>query len=238
MDLVRFISELKSITEAPYSGWVGAAGRPDADYVGNAYKNDPKYFGGKGFPYDRDRDEDSWETGRDMHSGDREEDHEPLTPRARGQTKKSGFEEAAGTPVNQTIGSRGSSLTGNPAGGMGGGWGNRPTKPWDEDEVDDEDLAIYGKDTLESVAVSPIPNSTDPAGLEPAEDSTEGDEFDFTDFPSVLLQVVGSGFGTGLGKANPSGRGFMQGWTEDTDIMAAESAWRALFRMMGLAESP
>jgi hypothetical protein len=48
------------------------------------------------------------------------------------------------------------------------------------------------------------------------------------------MQVVGSGFGQGLGKTNPSGRGYMTGWSEDYDILANEGAWAALIKMLGM----
>jgi hypothetical protein len=79
--------------------------------------------------------------------------------------------------------------------------------------------------------LEPVPNQFDPAGLEPpGEPPSEDDEFypgDFENYGPNIVQVVGSGFGTGLGKTNPSGRGFMQGWTEAEDILARESAWAA-----------
>lgn len=280
MLLSEYIETLERLAEDGYYSTTHA-GMPDADYVGYAYKRHDQTLGGKGFPYDRNRDGDQWDIGVDRANAYHDVDHEPLTAKDKGRDERSGFEEAAGTPVNQSIGSKGGQQTGNPAGGMGGGWANRPTKPWDEDEMDDETLSVYGKDTLESVdragkvyaalmrlagqelsrdtgeedldpmtdedrdvLALPVPVETqavldqDPEPQdfeqEPGEDPTGHSSSDFDSFPSVLMQVAGSGFGNGLGKTNPSGRGFMQGWTEDFDILAAESIWRQLAAMLGL----
>lgn len=232
------VEDIERILEAPYSQYVGAMGRPDPDYVGYAYKRHP-IKSADGFPYDRDDDggvmtlNRVYDFGRDRGSGNHEPMVAPLTAKSKGRTAKSGFEEAAGTPVNQTIGSRGGSETGNPAPGAGGGrgWSGAPTHPWDDDEDEQRWTAIYGKDALESREVSPerVPNQEPPDGLVPDDGHSNSD---FDSFPSVLMQVLGSGFGSGLGRSNPSGRGFMNGWTEDLDVLASEGAWSALARLL------
>lgn len=288
MRLKEYIEQLESLLEAPYSQYVGAQGRPDADYVGYAYKRHPMPLGGKKYPYDRDRSKDTFQTGRDVHSGDREPMTAPFTAKSKGVTKKSGFEEASGleqlvawadsrspkkgpkkeasgTPMNFTISGRGGAMLGNPAPGAEGGmgWATDPLRPDDDDEEFMDAMDTYGSSDAHTEAVV-IPlkvpteepavvagdhweDSNDPdlekvidraatgAGSQQGPEIPDEDELtDFTSFPSVLMQVMGSGFGTGLGKTNPSGRGFMTGWNEDLDVLAVESAWAQLLSLLAL----
>jgi hypothetical protein len=262
--LNEYIEELEALLEAPYSQYVGAMGRPDADYVGQAYKRKPIPLGGKKYPYDRNRDMDSWEIGRDRGSGDREPIRVPLTAKTKGQTNKSGFEEASGTPMNFTMSGKGGSMLGNPAPGADGGWASDPIRPDDDDEEFLDAMQTYGDSDAhtEALAHDPVvPPVEEPAVLTPEhwedqsdtdlektidramtgsgavdkdEPPSEEELTDFDSFPSVIMQMVGSGFGTGLGATNPSGRGFMNGWAEDRDVLALESAWAELIRLLGM----
>ena len=262
MRLSEFIDHVGTLLEAPYSGWVGAMGRPDADYVGRAYKWHPEVEP-KDFPYDRD---DDGETTAPRFSGfgqGRGQGHDrtlvrPLTAKSKGVTNKSGFEEASGTPMNFTMSGRGGQQLGNPAPGMGGDWAHAGPKPWDDEDdeqfidtidtyneamltlpveaPDVEEPAVVGGDHWEDQTDYDLEKIADRAasGAGAVEDDgvpSEEELTDFNSFPSVLMQVVGSGFGSGLGKTNPSGRGFMTGWTEDYDVLANESIWNKLLQM-------
>jgi hypothetical protein len=253
--LDEYIESLDTILEAPYSGWIGAMGRPDADYVGKAYKWQPQAQP-KDFPYDRDDDGGALTaprfsgTGQGRGQGKMRTLVRPLTAKGKGVTAKSGFEEASGTPMNFTQSGKGGQQLGNVAPGMGGDWAVNPKKKTDDDESFMDTLGSYNESAVDPL----VPPVEEPAVLDPDhwEDSSDdelektiqhdqGEEppseeelTDFDSFPSVLMQVVGSGFGQGLGKTNPSGRGYMTGWSEDYDILANEGAWAALIKMLGM----
>jgi hypothetical protein len=244
LNLKRYIESIETILEAPYSQYVGTFGRPD-DRSGRAYQwhseVEPKTY-----PYDRD-DDGGAETaprfsgyGQGRGQGKHEPSFHPPTPLDTGHTawaepgersNKSSFEEASGTPINFTQSGKGGSMLGNPAPGAGGarGWSGSPTHPWDSDEETEDAIEAYGNNPIESKNPE-VDDPTDPT------DTDDAQPYSFTDFPSVIANVVGSGFGTGLGKTNPSGRGYMNGWTEDYDILAAESAWAAFAKFVGISD--
>jgi hypothetical protein len=238
--LDEFISELDALLEAPYSPYVGAMGRPDADnYNGQVYKNHPIGLGGKDFPYDRDRDNDQWQIGRGRGNRDVQPIRAPLTAKNKGVTKKSGFEEASGTPMNFTMSGKGGQQLGNVAPGMGGDWAVNPARKDDDDEDFMDAMETYGEATkvdppATNIGTEFVDTSDETLASHMDQIPDEEELTDFDSFPSVLMQVVGSGFGTGLGKTNPSGRGFMQGWTEDYDVLALESVWAEIARIFGL----
>lgn len=253
MRLDEYIEGLHSLLEAPYSGYVGAMGRPDADYVGRAYKWKPETQP-KDFPYDRDDDGGSETaprfsgTGQGRGQGRMRTLVRPLTAKGKGVTAKSGFEEASGTPMNFTQSGKGGQQLGNVAPGMGGDWAVNPKKKTDDDESFMDTLSDYHEGAevappVEEPAVLDADHWEDSSdeGLESEIQRDMGEEppseeelTDFDSFPSVLMQVVGSGFGQGLGKTNPSGRGYMTGWSEDYDVLANEGAWGAILKMLGL----
>ena len=218
MNLKEYIARLEklTLTEGPYSQYVGAFARPDMDYVGLAYKRNPTKRP-KDWPYDQDTGAGKTygnprNIGYDRGSGAHEPSRNIPTPintvhsawEEEGDNR-SEFEEAAGTPMNFAIsGGKGGSTTVGVSGASGArGWAGNPIRDWDEDE--DDKLNWAG--SIENEEVEPEPD-------EPEE------MIQSSDFPSVLVKVVGAGFGMGLGKTNPSGRGFMNGWTEDCEIHA------------------
>lgn len=171
--------------------------RPDPTVGTTAYARKAQ-SSADGFPYDRD-DDGGYDTaprfpgaGKDRISGNREPLRGYLVPDDEERTQFSAFEEALGTPINFTIGTRPgmTSQTGIPGASGMKGWAGSPTKPWDHDE--DEPML---SDMFPDVSKGP---------------------------ESAIMNVVGSGFGSGLGRSNPSGRGYMLGWTEDKE---PRSSW-------------
>lgn len=170
------ISEIVKLLEAPYTAYVGTNARPGDGRVGLAYKRKPLQRP-MGYPYDRNDPDQAYGQPGNMPNranGGMRPDHHPGGPvpantahtvwdMLQGITsKKSGFEEASGTPMNFTMSGRGGMATNIPGGSGMRGWGGAPTHPWDEDDMDDE-LAAAGK--AEGVAtfplevpVEPIPN--------------------------------------------------------------------------------
>lgn len=271
------LSQIVRLLEAPYTAYVGTFSRPD-DRVGLAYKRKPLQRPQE-FPYDRNNPDSQYGMPGnipDRGNAGRRPDHHQGGPvpsntahsewdRLQGiQSKKSGFEEASGTPVNFTMSGRGGMATNIPGGSGARGWGGAPTNPWDENDNEEEVAAagrVEGVHTFPLVVpVEPVPNP-DPEhwadtsdqslehllsriGKEPdmhPEDGLEHELGDdpadqYTEFPSVLMTVQAEpAFQNGLGRSMAPGRGFQQGWTEKYDLMVPEAmVWETLAKLLGI----
>lgn len=242
------------------SNWLGVGGRLDP-YSGLAYKRKP-LSRADNFPYDETNPDQGYgQPGAvDRGSGGYEPDHVGApTPRDTSHSewdkvagikgKRSGFEEAMGTPM--FLSKADSSQMGGttPGAGGGSGWADNPTKPWDEDDMEDSELNAAGRNVAEvstfplEIPVSPVENETAPYYHDMTDEDIEsfldrinahadgeGEESDqYSEFPSVIMTMGEPGFSNGLGGATKGQRDLYGiGWKECLDILQNESIWEKL----------
>jgi hypothetical protein len=131
-------------------------GRPD-DSGERGGMHRPRLSRGEDYPYDEDDPDGMYgQPGPyDRGSGGRGPSHAQLTP------SHSAWEELGeilGYPALLSKAYQGSQIghaTGIP--GADGGWSNDPSKPWDEDQIDYDDLETYGEGYLDMTLDPKVP---------------------------------------------------------------------------------